>query len=252
MSEGSSSPRGQVELSVIIPAFNEEQRLPAAIPSLEAHLDQLNLSAEVLIIENGSTDRTFEVADGFAANSSRVRALHLPERGKGRAARHGMLAATGKWLVLCDADFSMPVEYIERLVAALQGGADVAIASREVAGAVRIGEPWHRHAMGRVFNALVRWLMLPGIQDSQCGFKAFRREAAQDLFAHETIDGWTFDVEVLYMARRRGYRIVEVPIPWRYDASSRVQPVRDTIGMLRELLMLRWRAARGAYEPLHS
>jgi len=153
---GGALPDTPVELSVVIPAFNEEERLPAGIPPLEAYLDQLNLSAEVLIVENGSADRTLEVAQRFEASSSRVRVLHLPERGKGRAARHGMLAAAGQWLVLCDADFSMPVEYIERLVGALRDGADVAIASREAAGAVRIGEPWRRHLMGRVFNALVR------------------------------------------------------------------------------------------------
>lgn len=232
---------------MVIPAFNEERRLPEAIAALEAYLGGRPGLAEVVVVENGSTDHTPELADQLAASSSHIRALHLPERGKGRAARHGMLAGEGRLLVLCDADFSMPVEQLDLLLAAVEGGADLAIASREAPGARRIGEPWYRHAMGRVFNRLVQWLVLPGLEDTQCGFKAFRREAAHELFGRQTINGWAFDVEVLYLARRRGYRIVEVPIPWRYDASTRVRALQDTIGMLGELLKLRWKAARGEY-----
>jgi hypothetical protein len=144
-----------------------------------------------------------------------------------------MLASCGRVAVFCDVDFSMPIEELGALRSAVLAGADVAIASREVAGARRIGEPAHRHLMGRAFNALVRSLAIPDLQDTQCGFKAFKGEVAHDLFARSVIDGWAFDVEVLFIARRRGYRIREVPITWRYDASSRVHPFRDTMNMLR-------------------
>jgi len=151
-------------------------------------------------------------------------------------------------VVFCDADFSMPVEEVRDLCSSIESGADIAIASREAPGSRRIGEPWRRHFMGRVFNWLVRVLALPGLSDSQCGFKAFRREVAMDLFRRQVIDGWAFDVEVLFIARRRGYSVKEVPITWRYDPSSRVRPVRDTLSMLGELIRLRLNAARGRYD----
>jgi dolichyl-phosphate beta-glucosyltransferase len=150
-------------------------------------------------------------------------------------------------VALCDADFSMPVEQISRLLAGIDNGADIAIGSREAPGAQRIGEPRHRHLMGRVFNWLVGVVAVPRIDDTQCGFKAFRGNAAHELFARQRIDGWAFDVEVLFLASRGGYRIVEVPITWRYDPSSRVRPVRDTIAMMRELVAIRLNAMRGLY-----
>jgi dolichyl-phosphate beta-glucosyltransferase len=142
----------------------------------------------------------------------------------------------------------MPVEQISRLQSAIADGTDVAIGSREAPGAERIGEPARRHLMGRVFNWLVRCVAVPGVTDSQCGFKAFRREIAHQLFQRQQLNGWAFDVEVLYIARRKGYSMQEVPITWRYDASSRVRPVRDTIAMLRELCIIRWNALCGLYD----
>jgi glycosyltransferase involved in cell wall biosynthesis len=235
------------EISVVVPAFNEERRLPNAISQLTAYLAATPLVAEVLIVENGSVDRTPEIGNEAAAKDGRFKSLHVRDRGKGRAVREGMLAARGQVVVFCDADFSMPVEGISDLNAAVLDGADIAIASREAPGAHRIGEPWRRHLQGRVFNWLVRIFALPGLQDTQCGFKAFRRDVAQDLFRRQMLDGWAFDVEVLFLARRRGYRIHEVPITWWYDASSRVSPVRDTIAMLRELVTIRWNAMLGKY-----
>lgn len=230
----------------MIPAYNEERRLPAAVESLRAFIERG--TAEVLLVENGSTDRTAQIVDATAAADGRFRAIHLASAGKGRAVREGMLASTGRIVAFCDADFSMSIEQLDRLRGAIEAGADVAVASREAPGAVRIGEPARRHLMGRVFNFLVRMLAVPGLSDTQCGFKAFRGEVAHDLFSRQILDGWAFDVEVLFIARRRGYRMAEVPITWRYDPSSRVHPIRDTVSMVRELLSLRWYALCGRYD----
>jgi len=243
----SQGPSGPLDLSIVIPALNEETRLPAAIDGLRGYLNGSALSTEVLIVENGSTDRTLAIAQEAAARDNRFQPIHLPQRGKGRALRAGVLASRGAAVVICDADFSMPVEQISRLLKTLEDGADIAIGSREAPGARRIGEPSHRHFMGRVFNWLVRVIAVPNIDDTQCGFKAFRGDIARELFARQRIDGWAFDVEVLFLASRHGYRIAEVPITWRYDPSSRVQPVRDTIAMMRELVAIRWNAMRGLY-----
>ncbi len=245
MSGGESA--ASLDLSIIIPALNEAGRLPAAIEGLRDYLDSASVHAEVLIVENGSTDRTLQIASEAAAKDGRFRAIHLPQRGKGRAIREGVGASRGRAIVLCDADFSMPVEEVSLLLHAVQEGADVAIGSREAPGAHRIGEPAHRHLMGRVFNWLVRIVAVPRIEDTQCGFKAFRGAVAHELFAWQRLDGWAFDVEVLFLAARRGYSIREVPITWRYDPSSRVRPVRDTIAMMRELISIRWNAMRGLY-----
>jgi dolichyl-phosphate beta-glucosyltransferase len=159
-----------------------------------------------------------------------------------------MLAARGEYLFICDADLSMPIEEVAKFLPPQLEDYDVAIASREVEGARRYGEPAYRHLMGRVFNFLVRLLAVPGFQDTQCGFKCFRREVARDIFPYQTMDGWGFDVEVLFIARKRGYRIVEVPINWYYMANSRVKPIRDTLSMLGELLQVRLNDWQGMYE----
>lgn len=236
-----------IDLSIVIPAFNEEDRLPAAFREVRRFLDGQGLSCEIIIVENGSTDRTPQIARDEAADDPCCHVINVVQRGKGRAVRHGMLASRGRIAMYCDADFSMPVEEVPLLLQALEGGADIAIASREAPGSRRVGEPYRRHLMGRVFNRVVRTLVVPGIQDTQCGFKAFKREVAHDLFRLQRVDGWAFDVEVLFLAMRRGYTVREVPITWRYDPSTRVRPVRDTIAMLREVLMIRWNAMRGRY-----
>jgi len=236
-----------LDLSIIIPALNEEARLPNAITELRGYLDANAAHTEVLIVENGSTDQTLAIARHAAETDARFRAVHLSHRGKGRAIREGVKASRGRVVVLCDADFSMPVEEISQLLGTVEDGADIAIGSREAPGAQRIGEPAHRHLMGRVFNWLVRVIAVPGIADTQCGFKAFRGEVARNLFGRQRIDGWAFDVEVLFLARRSGHTIREVPITWRYDPSSRVRAVRDTIAMMRELISIRWNAMRGLY-----
>ncbi|HZS02577.1 MAG TPA: dolichyl-phosphate beta-glucosyltransferase [Chloroflexota bacterium] len=234
-------------VSIVIPAFNEAERLPATLAQLGQFLGGEAYPAEIVVVDDGSTDRTVAVAEQAAAADPRVRVLRAPHRGKGAAVRRGMLEAQGAVRVMCDADLSMPAHELPKLLAPLAAGADVALATREGAGARRIGEPYLRHLMGRVFNTLVRLLAVPGLHDTQCGFKAFTAASAVALFGASTVDGFGFDVEVLYLARKRGLRLVEVPIAWYYQASSRVSPLRDTIRMIRDVLRVRWNDARGVY-----
>lgn len=236
-------------LSIIIPALNEESRLPASLKSILTFLESQPFEAEVLVVDNGSQDGTLALARSYAARHPTLRVLQEPRRGKGAAVRCGMLAAGGEYRFIADADLSMPIDQVLRFLPPQLPDVDIAIASREAPGAVRYGEPPYRHLIGRGFNLLVRWIAVPGFQDTQCGFKAFRDRAAIDLFQAQQLDGWTFDVEVLFIGLRRGYRIVEVPIPWYYNPGSRVRVVRDSIAMLRDLFRIRRLWGLGAYEP---
>jgi dolichyl-phosphate beta-glucosyltransferase len=203
-------------------------------------------SMEVLIVENGSRDRTTEIAEGYAAQHDFIKVMHS-EKGKGAAVRTGMMAGRGRYLFICDSDLSMPIAEVRKFLPPVRADYDVAIASREGPGAHRYGEPAYRHLMGRVFNLIVRVLAIPGFQDTQCGFKSFRREVAREVFAALTMTGWAFDVEALFVALRLGYRVVAVPIDWYFDADSRVDPLRDTWRMLRDVFRIRLNGWRGVY-----
>jgi len=235
-------------LSIIIPAHNEERRLPGSLEKIVAFLEKQDYQAEVIVVDNGSRDNTSGVVEGFMARYPFISLIREERRGKGLAVKLGMLAARGEYLFLCDADLSMPIEEVAKFLPPQLEDYDVAIASREVEGARRYGEPPHRHLMGRVFNLIVRLLAVRGFQDTQCGFKCFRREVARDIFSRQTMEGWGFDVEVLFIAQKRGYRIVEVPINWYYMANSRVRPIRDSIRMFREVLQVRINDWRGVYD----
>jgi glycosyltransferase involved in cell wall biosynthesis len=235
-------------LSIIIPAHNEESRLPRALGQVFAYLEKQPYSAEVLVVDNGSTDGTLPLARGYCKTYPALRVLHEEKRGKGRAVHLGVLAASGQYRFAADVDFSMPVEEINRFLPPLCN-ADIAIASREAPGAIRYNEPYYRHLTGRVFNGLIRLLVLPGLQDTQCGFKCFRAAAAEDIFRYQTLTGWSFDVELLYIAHRRGYSIAEIPIPWYFNANSRVNVLRDSLRMFLDLLAIRRNARRGVYDP---
>lgn len=239
-------------LSIIIPAHNEERRLPRALEQIDRFLRSWRASAEVIVVENGSTDRTAEIAAAFARDHPYIHLIRDPRRGKGLAVRRGMLAARGRYRYICDADLSTPIEEVEKFLPPQLDGFDVAIGSREAPGAQRIGEPLYRHLIGRVFNAMVRLIALPGIQDTQCGFKMFRGEVAEDLFRVQRLNGMSFDVEVLFIARLRGYRIVEVPVIWYFNPESRVRLFRDSLNMFRELLQIRWNAWKGYYARAES
>jgi len=234
-------------LSIIVPALNEEGRLPDTLAQISGFLQAQRYTAEVLVVDNGSTDRTAEIAAEFSRSHSGFRLLQHPRRGKGLALRLGMRAARGEYRFICDADLSMPIEEMNRFLPPGLEGYDIAIASREAPGAVRYGEPAYRHWIGRIFNALVRALAVPHFQDTQCGFKCFRASVAEDLFSVQRLDGWTFDVEVLFIGLQRGYRVVEVPIPWTYNPGSRVRPLRDSLTMLADLFRIRRNWRRGLY-----
>lgn len=234
-------------LSLVVPAYNEEKRLPATLAKMHAFLSQQPFDCQVLVVDDGSADGTAGVVEAAMAGFPQLRLLREPHRGKGHAVRKGMLAASGHHVMFCDADLSMPIEELPKFPAALEGPYGIAIASREVPGARRIGEPSHRHLMGRVFNLIVRLLAVPGLQDTQCGFKCFTREAAQRIFGLQVVDGFGFDVEVLYIARKLGIGITEVPIDWYHSPSSRVDPIRDTVRMFNDVLLVRSNDRRGLY-----
>lgn len=241
------SDRDEPLLSIIIPAFNEEKRLPRSLDRITAFVQQQNENMEVLVVENGSSDRTSEVAEAYAARHPFVRVLHS-EKGKGAAVRTGMLAGRGRYLFMCDSDLSMPIEEVRKFLPPALSDYDVAIASREGPGAHRYGEPWYRHLMGRVFNFIIRVLAIPQLQDTQCGFKSFRREVGREIFGMQTMQGWSFDVEALFIALRRGYRVVSVPIDWYFDADSRIRPLQDTWRMVCDVVKIRINGRRGAYD----
>ncbi len=176
-----------------------------------------------------------------ARDDARVRVLPLRHGGKGWAVRHGMLAASGEFRLLCDADLSVPIDQVERLLPPRSGGVDVAVGSREAPGAARYGEPGRRHLMGRVYNTFARWLAAPGLADTQCGFKCYRGGAASLLFGQAAIDGFSYDVEVLHLARRYGLTIAEIGVDWHYREHSKVRPFRDAFSMTLDLLRIRWR-----------
>lgn len=234
-------------LSLIIPAYNEEGRLPETLQQILSFLDQQSYTAEVLVVENGSRDRTLEIAQEAAQRDARVRVFQNSERGKGLAVQRGMLEARGEYRFMCDADLSMPIDEVNRFLPPVLNGVAITIASREAPGAHRYNEPNYRHVVGRVYNWMIRLLALPGLQDTQCGFKCFRADVAEELFRLQTLTGWSFDVEVLFIAMRRGYAIVEVPIPWYFNAESKINVLRDSYKMALDLLRIRWNGLRGVY-----
>jgi glycosyltransferase involved in cell wall biosynthesis len=234
-------------LSIVIPAHNEEVRLPVTLQQVKDFAARQDYPLEVILVENGSRDRTLQIAQDFTRDFPQLRVLRSELSGKGRAVRMGMLEARGEYRFMCDADFSMPVEEINCFLPPVLSGYDVAIASREAHGAVRYDEPAYRHLVGRVYNTMIHLLALPGLNDTQCGFKCFRGQVAEELFPLQTLTGWSFDVEVLYIARRLNYQIVEVPIPWYFNAESKVRVWRDSISMGTDLLKIRLNARRGIY-----
>ena len=226
-------------LSIIIPAHNEEHRLPRTLEQVVRFAGSQSFKTEILIVENASRDATFEIGQAYASqHPDLVRILREKLPGKGRAVQTGMLAATGAYRFFADADFSMPADEIVHFIPP-QVDAPIAIASREAPGAVRYHEPYYRHLTGRVFNTLIRLLVLPTLEDTQCGFKMFRADAAEDLFRRQTLMGWSFDVELLYIASRRKYPILEIPIPWYFNPESKVNVFRDSWRMFLDLLTIR-------------
>jgi glycosyltransferase involved in cell wall biosynthesis len=240
------------DLAIVIPAFNEAAGIGASVDELRAYLTTQPWSWEIRVVDDGSTDDTATIVEAIATRDPRVTLQREPHRGKGGAVRAGFLASTAAHRFLCDADLSMPVREIGRFMPPALADADLAIGSREGLGARRVGEPVSRHLAGRAFNTVVRALAVPNIHDTQCGYKMFTAAAVDAIFPHLTIDGWAFDIEVLYVARHRGLRIREVPIEWHFRSGSRVRMVRDSFAMLGELLRIRGRVRRGQYGGARS
>jgi len=245
-------------LSVIIPSYNEQKNLQRGVlDEVISYLKRQSYDWEVILSDDGSTDGTVAALQDFAAAHPQVRVLENAHAGKGPTVQSGMLAARGKWRLFTDFDQSTPLSEIEKLWPATETGSEVVIGSREIAGAKRDKEPWYRHMMGRGFNLLVQALAMPGIQDTQCGFKLFSDTATQALFpnlvvygrAKERQDAFTgaFDVEALFLARKYHFSITEVPIFWKHHETDRVSPVKDSLRMLIDILKIRGQALLGAY-----
>ncbi|HEX6293188.1 MAG TPA: dolichyl-phosphate beta-glucosyltransferase [Herpetosiphonaceae bacterium] len=250
-------------LSVVVPAYNEERRLQATLEAILAFAADQPFDAEVIVVDDGSTDATVQIAERIQATQPRLRVIRNDHRGKGYTVRTGMLLAQGRYILFTDADLAVPMDEWSKLLPAFESGYDIAIGSREGLGARRLGEPRYRHFMGRIFNAVVRLIALGGIQDTQCGFKAFRREVAHRIFSSVQLYGadaklvqgaavTAFDVEVLFLARKFGYRIKEVPVTWRYGVETKVDPIRDSWRNFSDVVRVRWNDLRGRYTVVPS
>lgn len=238
-------------LSIVVPAYNEgdPDRLPKSLQDIIAFVQNQDFASEVIIVNNNSTDNTQQIAEEAARQHAFVRVLTEQTQGKGAAVKTGMLNANGDYLFICDADLSMPIEQTVRFLPPLLTDFDIAIASRELPDSQRVGEPESRHRLGRLFNLAIRLLAVKDLDDTQCGFKCFRREVALELFPLQTVNGWTFDVELLFIAQQRGYIIKEVAITWIYKAHSKVKPLRDLSKVIAEIFNIRWNALWGRYKP---
>jgi dolichyl-phosphate beta-glucosyltransferase len=242
----------------VIPAFNEAGRIAHTLNVAIEALDALGESWELLLVDDGSTDLTASIAASVASEHRSVRVISLPHRGKASSVAHGLAVADGDFVLFSDADLATPLRYLKPFIDRSREGADVVIASREGLDAHRIGEPEYRHLMGRVFNRLVQALLLPGIEDTQCGFKLFTREAAREITRRtllykdqRIVTGarvTAFDVEMLVIARRLGYRIDSISVEWVYGTNSKVNALRDSIQNGRDLLTIKLNDLRGRYD----
>lgn len=232
---------GQTELSVIIPAYNEEETIEGTVRYIERYLSDLKLSHEIVVVDDGSTDSTLQIVETLAREIPSVRFLHyVPNRGKGHAVRTGILASAGDRVLFTDADHSTPIEELPALMAALDNGCAVAVGSRAVRGAIRtVHQPFHREIGGKALNLLIQLFAVPGIKDTQCGFKLFTRKAARAIFPRCFIDNFSFDVEVLYLARQCRLKVPELPVHWAHHGPSKVRPFRDGFKMLLDIARIR-------------
>lgn len=235
-------------LTIVIPAYNEEKRLAQTLPKIAEFIEAQDYEAEVIVVDDGSVDCTAEVVKTFSTQHPVVRLIGVEHGGKGHAIKAGMLQARGEYAFLCDADLAMPISELSKFLPPQRNGYQIAIGSREVKGAVRHNEPFYRHLMGRVYNWLVKIMAVRGFEDTQCGFKCFHHSVTYDLFGHQTINGFGFDVELLYVAQKRGYKIIEVPIHWYYQTESKVHPLRDTVRMVQDMVTVRQNDLRGLYD----
>jgi dolichyl-phosphate beta-glucosyltransferase len=248
-----NAPGSTPELSIVIPAYNEEGRLARTLSRIRDYFSErrvppgvapeIGLSRlEILIVDDGSKDGTARIAEEWTREMPCVRLVSNREnRGKGYSVRHGMLEARGRLALFTDADLSSPIEELEKLLAALTAGSDIAIGSRALdRSLISIHQARHRELAGIIFNGLVRVITGLPFQDTQCGFKIFRREPSRIIFEQQRIERFGFDPEILFLAKRHGLRIAEVPVRWAHDPATKVHVLRDSVMMFRDLLMIRW------------
>lgn len=230
-----------IHLSIVIPAYNEEKRITDCIDTITAYLADQHYASEIIAVDDGSTDDTLAILQSLQTRHHQLKAISYPKNhGKGYAVRQGVLAAQGNYVLFSDADLNVPIEEITKLFAALQNGAQIAVGSRAAEGAVVAGgRPWLREFGSHSLNLAVRVLAVPGIRDTQCGFKLFEARIAKELFRRSFLDGFSFDVEILYLARKLGYRVEEIPVTWIHRGGSKVRPVRDGLLFLRDILRIR-------------
>ncbi|HVX29237.1 MAG TPA: dolichyl-phosphate beta-glucosyltransferase [Nitrolancea sp.] len=255
--EEMTRPGPEPDISLIIPCYNEATRLPGTLATALAYLAQRPYRWELLIADDGSSDATPDIA-AEAARQPGVRHLRLAHRGKAAAVRAGVEAAQGRFIIFTDADLSTPIEYIDQVQPLLMNDFDLVIGTREGEGARRVDEPFYRHLMGRLFNYLVQGLLVRGVRDTQCGFKAFRAEVARDLFARSRLYRGAnevhgplvtgFDVELLFLAHKLGYRLSQLPVTWHHVEGSKVRPGLDSLLMIRDILRVRFNDLRGRYD----
>lgn len=233
-------------LSIVIPAYNEEKRLPKTLKSIFEFLKRQDYSSEVIVVDDGSSDATASEVKNEKLKVKNLRLLTHPKNlGKGAAVRTGVLTARGEFILFTDADGSTPIGEVNKL---LPHPLDIAIGSRYLPQShIKIRQPWYRRFLGLWANKLIQLTLLPGISDTQCGFKLFRANAAKEIFASSTINRWGFDMEILFLAQKRGYRIKEVPIIWVNSPQTRLRPVRSALSTLGELIQIKWNQWQGKY-----
>ena len=246
-------------LSIVVPAYNEEKRLPDTLTRIFNYLERQDYSWEVIVVDDGSEDNTSKIVEDFQRDYPALFLVRNPHQGKAYTVRTGILKARGKYVFHCDADLSVPIEELGKFLLPLESGYDIAIGSR----VKRYDMPWYRHVMAWGFLVVVRLLALRGLRDTQCGFKGYRNEVAKDLFSRArlyssvtgTVKGAVvtgFDVEILFLAVKRSYKIKEIPVEWYYSASSKVNPIMDSLRNFLDVLRVRWNDLRGKYEERES
>ncbi len=240
-----------VDLSIIVPAYNEERRIRAPLEKIPAYCRQEKISYELLVVDDGSDDKTAQIVRAAATRDSHIRLISQAARsGKGAAVKAGVLASSGELVLFSDADLSTPIEEFGRLRQALGLGSDIAIGSRVADGArIEVRQHWIRQTMGQTFNLIIRLLLVRGFKDTQCGFKLFRREAAKKIFARSRVAGFAFDVELLVIARRHGFKVQEVPVVWRNSPASKVRIILDPLKMFGDLFRIKFNEVKGVYRP---